>query len=339
MSDPKVGPDGAERDTRFVETVRGPVAPEALGITLPHEHLFMDLRRPRLEVNDPAILQSWGTIFLVEEAPVHAELRDVAAEGGRTLVDCTTAVMGRRADALLRASESSGVQIVCSTGIYTREFHPDNIETASVDELAAVMIRELDEGIDGSAIRAGVIKLASSTSPLEGDERKAFQAGGRAQAATGAAVTTHTSRGACLSLPGGTMGLEQLDVMEREGADPSRVIIGHADHNPQGDHHLELARRGAYVQLDHVGSAVFSSDQRRVEAVLHLFEHGLGDRVLLSHDLPRVNDFRAHGGIGRSFLLRELVPLLRKAGLGEKEIQQILVDNPRRVLTRPGPRP
>jgi phosphotriesterase-related protein len=246
--------------------------------------------------------------------------------------------MGRRADALRRASESSSVHIVCSTGIYTREFHPDNIETASVDELATIMIRELDEGIDGSTIRAGVIKLASSTSPLEGGELKAFQAGGRAQAATGAAVTTHTSRGACLSLPGGTMGLEQLDVMEREGADPSRVIIGHSDHNPQGDHHLELARRGAYVQFDHVGSVEFSSDQRRIEAVLHLFGHGLGDRVLLSHDLPRVKDFRANGGIGRGFVLREFVPRLRKAGLGDKEIQQIFVENPRRVLTRPGPR-
>ena len=124
--------------------------------------------------------------------------------------------MGRRADLLRTVSETSGVHIVCVTGIYTREFHPANVATASIDDLAAEMVRELDEGIAGSGIRAGAIKLASSVSPLAGDERKAFQAGGRAHFASGAAITTHTSPGPALSLPGGTMGQSSLTFSKRK---------------------------------------------------------------------------------------------------------------------------
>ena len=174
-------------------------------------------------------------------------------------------------------------------------------------------------------------------SATKATNRKAIQAGGLAQRVTGAAITTHTSRGACFSGPG-TMGMEQLDVIEGEGGDASRVIIGHCDHNPQGDHHLELARRGAYVQVDHVGSQIFSSDQRRAEAVVHLFEHGLRIGCRPQEDLPRVKDFRANGGQGRSFLFREFVPLLRTYGLGDGEIRQLIVGNPRRVYGRSGPR-
>jgi phosphotriesterase-related protein len=298
----------------------------------------MDLRSPRLDPDDPELRQAFADIVLDDPSAVLFELRDVAAAGGRTIVEVSTASMGRRPDALRAASVASGVHIVCATGIYTREFHPPTIATASIDELAAEMIREIDHGIAGTGIRAGVIKLASSVSPLACGERKAFQAGGRAQVATGAAITTHTSPGPAFALPGGTMGLEQLDILEGEGVDPARVIIGHCDLNPQPDHHLALARRGAYVQLDHVGSSRFSSDERRVEAVLSLFEHGHGDRVLLSHDLARPTDDRARGGLGRAFALRELVPRLQQAGLGDRELQLVLVENPARVLTRPGPR-
>jgi predicted metal-dependent phosphotriesterase family hydrolase len=320
-----------------VETVRGPVAPADLGVTLTHEHLFMNLSAPRLDPADEHTRPGWREIVLDDLNAMLRELADISAAGGAAVLEASTAGMGRRPDLLRAVSETSGVHIICVTGIYTREFHPANIATALVEELAAEMVGELNVGIDGSGIRAGAIKLASSVSPLAGDERKAFQAGGRAHVATGTAITTHTSPWPALSLPGGTMGLEQLDLLEAEGVDPTRVIIGHCDLNPQPDHHLALARRGAYVQYDHIGSARFSSDDLRIAAILQLFEHGHGDRVLLSHDLARPSGNRARGGIGRAFALRELVPRLRAAGLGDAELRQILVENPARVLARPGP--
>lgn len=323
-------------ETRYVETVRGPVAPESLGVTLPHEHLFADLRTPLWPV-EQQLLDVYLTIHQLEEEPIHEELRDIYAEGVRTLVDCTTETMGRRADALKRASEVTGVNVVCATGIYINDFHPRNIETASVDELAEVMIRELEQGIGETGIRPGVIKLASSTSPLRDGEMKAFQAGGKAAAATGTPITTHSSRGACLSGPG-TMGLEQLDVFEAAGVDPSHVIIGHNDHNTQLDHHLDLARRGAFIQIDHLGAVHFCPEERRAQAVADLFERGHGDKVLLSHDIARVTDYRANGGRGRGYLMREFVPLLRTFGLSEKELNQVLVENPARALTKFAPR-
>jgi phosphotriesterase-related protein len=328
----------AESRATFVETVRGPIPPADLGITLTHEHLFMDLSAPRLDPAEEHTRPGWGEIVLNDPDAMLQELADISAAGGRAVLEASTAGMGRQPDLLRRLSETSGVHVVCVTGIYTREFHPANIAPTSIDELAAEMVRELDAGIGDHGIRAGAIKLASSVSPLAGDERRAFQAGGRVQVATGAAITTHTSPGPALSLPGGSMGYVQLDLLEAEGVDPARVIIGHCDLKPQPDHHVELARRGAYVQYDHIGSARFSSDDRRIEAILTMFEQGHGDRVLLSHDLARPSDARARGGIGRAFALREFVPRLRAAGLGDAELQLILVENPARVLARPGPR-
>src|SRR5262249_14667243 len=224
---------------------------------------FMDLSAPRLDPADEHTRPGWSDLMLNDPDAMLQELADISAAGGRAVLEASTAGMGRRPDLLRRISEASDVHVICVTGIYTREFHPANIATASIDELAADMVRELEDGIAGTGIRAGAIKLASSVSPLAGDERKAFQAGGPAQGATGAAITTHTSPGPALSLPGGSMGHEQLDLLEAEGVDPERVIIGHCDLNPQPDHHVELARRGAYVQYDHIGSARFSSDDRR----------------------------------------------------------------------------
>jgi predicted metal-dependent phosphotriesterase family hydrolase len=322
----------------YVETVLGPIAPDALGPTVTHEHLFSDLRSP--ETDDAAIRQEYSDVMLNNAEQALVEMGSVYAAGGRTIVEVTTANMGRRADQLREISSASGVQIVCATGFYVREWHSARVTEASVDELAAQMIGELNVGIAETGIRAGVIKIASSSSPLEGSELTCFRAAARAELATGVALTTHNpSTAEDVRRPTPGMGMEQLDLFEEEGVAPSRVILGHCDLNPDLDLHLALARRGAYVQYDHVGGDRFCTDRRRAELVLGFFAAGLGDHLVLAHDFGREKYFRSRGGPGYDATLRDFVPLLRQVGLGDHEIHTLLVENPRRVLPRHGPRP
>ena len=318
-----------------VQTVLDSVAAADLGVTLPHEHLFLDLRSPRLELDDPPLRERLSVARMADLDGVIGELADLWAAGGRTVVELTTVGMGRDVHQLQAAAHASRVHLVCATGFYAQEFHPEYVATASIEQLADEMVRELTTGIDRTTVRAGVIKLGSSCYPLTGNELKCFVAGAIAQTRTGVAITTHTSAKVSRALACGTMGFEQLDVFERFGVDPTRVIIGHTDANPNPASQVELARRGAYVEIDGIGSGRNCTDQDRARLVANLFEHGLGDRVLLSHDLARTTSFRSRGGGGYSYLLREFCPLLREVGLSDHDLQTLLVANPARVLGVP----
>lgn len=319
-------------DTRHVQTVLGEVPTAEIGVTLPHEHMFLDLRSPRLEFEDPALLERLSVARMDDFEGIISDLDDFWREGGRTIVELTTPGMGRDVASLTRAAKASRIHVVCATGFYAQEFHPDVVDTESVEELTERMVVELTVGVDGSQVRAGIIKLGSSCFPLTGAELKCFLAGARAQVRTGVAITTHTSAKVAQALASGTMGFEQLDVFERSGVDPKRVIIGHTDSNPKTDSHLALARRGAYVEIDGIGSGRNCTDEDRAKFVANLFEHGHGNRVLLSQDLARTTSFRSRGGGGYSYLLRKFVPLLRRVGLGDPEIHGVLVTNPADAL-------
>lgn len=320
------------RDSPRIQTVLGEVAAGALGVTLPHEHMFLDLRSPRLELDDPQLVARLSLALMDDVEGVVRELHDLWREGGRAIVELTTLGMGRDIHSLVAAAKAAPVHIICATGFYAQEFHPDVVFTESAEQLAERMISDLVVGIDGTSARAGVIKLGSSCFPLTGNELKCFVAGAKAQTATGVAITTHTSAKVAHALTSGTMGFDQLDLFERMGVPPDRVIIGHADLNPKPEGHVALARRGAYVEIDGIGSGRNCSDGDRAKLVANLFERGFGDRVLLSHDLARTSSFRGAGGGGYGYLLREFCRMLRSVGLSDADIQRAVVTNPARVL-------
>ncbi|HEY3368765.1 MAG TPA: phosphotriesterase-related protein [Symbiobacteriaceae bacterium] len=300
----------------WIETVLGPIPADQWGTTLCHEHLCVDLSGPKADAD----------AALTDEALVTAEAADLVAAGGRGLIEVTCIGMGRNPAALRRVAAATGIHVVCATGFYYGRFLPDYVQSASVESLADRFELELRDGIpESGGVRAGVIaEIGTSRDQVLDAEAKVFRAAALAQRRTGAAITTHASLG--------TMALQQLDMLERAGADLTRVAIGHQDLNGDLAVHAEIVRRGAYVQYDTVGKTRYRSDEERVRLVLEMADRGLAHRLMLSCDISRPSYLRRSGGYGYAYLLTDFLPALRSAGLDEATLDAMLVENPRRLL-------
>lgn len=298
-----------------VTTVRGPVAATDLGVTLPHEHLFVDLLR-----------EYRGTGLLADETLAVDELRRFREAGGGTLVDCTSEGLGRRPDALRRVSEATGVHVVMGSGHYRRPYLDEaRIDGSSVDRLADEIVRDLEVGVDGTDVRAGIIGEVGCDRAISAVEERAFRAAARAHRRTGATITTHAARW--------PVGEAQLDLLAEEGVDPGRVIVGHCDMVPDPAYHLRLARRGAWVQFDTVQGLHELDTARRLEWIARLADAGHEGRLLLSHDVCLTTDLAAYGGPGYAYLLTGFRARMAAYGLPDDLVRRLMTDNPRRALT------
>ncbi len=298
-----------------VMTVLGRVAPETLGMTLPHEHLFIDLLR-----------EYRGNGLLHDEALAIEEVRRFGEAGGTTIVDCTSEGLGRQPEALRRVSRATGVAIVMGSGHYRRPYLDEaRVDRESVDELAAGIVRDITEGVGDSGIRAGIIGEIGCDRHIGALEERVFRAAARAHRQTGLTITTHAARW--------PVGEAQLDLLAEEGVDPGRVIIGHCDMVPDPAYHPRLARRGAWVQFDTVQGANDWDTQRRLGWIRALFDAGLETRLLLSQDVCLSTDLAASGGPGYAYLLTGFRDHLRSAGFPDAAITRLFRDNPRRALT------
>jgi phosphotriesterase-related protein len=258
------------------------------------------------------------------------ELMHFRKAGGTTLVDTTLPAIKRDPEGLRSISERTGVQIVMGCGWYREPYYPaeDAIDRTSVEELAGRLVREIEAGVGDPPIRPGIIgEIGCHKAWMSAQEERVHRAAAGAQKATGLAITTHA-----MASP---IGLRQLDIFEAEGVDPARVVIGHADSYPFREYHREIVRRGAYVQFDKVGDphAFFLPEERLVRSVCDLVEAGYLKQILLSHDICFRSHLKYMGGHGYDYLLTRFVPTLLEAGLRQQEIDTILQDNPRRMLT------
>ena len=298
-----------------IHTVCGLVAPEALGRTLMHEHLLCDLYRVTGSLDH----------LLNDEALACDELAELTSAGGNALVECTTLDLGRDPEGLRRISERTGVHIVMGAGWYRQPYYPPEIDRTATDELAAVLTKELTEGVGGSGICAGIIgEIGTDLDYASAQEERVLRAAARAQKATGAPLTTHASM-----YP---VGLAQLRILEDEGVDPGRVIIGHCDTYLDLDYHLSILDAGAYVQFDTVGRNHMNPDDRRAEALIELLQRGWRERLLLSSDRCFRSDLSAFGGVGYGYVFTCFLRRLRSLGVAAADIEVLTVDNPRRVL-------
>jgi predicted metal-dependent phosphotriesterase family hydrolase len=299
----------------YVMTVTGPVPATDLGVTLPHEHLLIDLTRQIIiggRLNDLKLLKQ--------------ELNAFTEIGGRTLVDCTTDPIGRDPLGLRELSEATGVNIIMGSGLYREPYiSREWIDAHDADELAEQLVGEIDHGVGSTGIRPGVIGEIGSERTITALEERVLRAVARAQRQTGLTITTHTARW--------PNGLKQLAIMQAEGVDPHRVIIGHCDTVPSMDYHAAIAKQGAYVQFDTIRGDNAYDTERRVEYVLSLVRQGHLQQILLSHDVCIRSHLRASGGTGYTYVPTGFADELRKRGLTDDDIHQLLVENPRRALT------
>lgn len=308
-----------------VMTVSGPMPPDGLGFTLPHEHTGIALwhiegRADYWELRpDPDLL--------IEE------LTDFRRRGGGTLVDLTLDGVGRDPRRLRSLASASGVNIVMGCGWYRGSYYPAEalIDRRSVDDLAAEIVREFADGVGTTGIRPGIIGEIGTDKPwLSAQEERVHRAAARAAKQTGMAITTHGIQS--------PVGLAQLRVFEEEGVDPGRVVIGHADSYHDLDHYLAVLARGANLQFDFLGhrfGVEEAIEPRLVETIVELLERGFGDQLLLSQDVCHDRQLKANGGFGYVYLQQHFLPTLRTAAVAEAEIRQMTVTNPSRILTIP----
>lgn len=311
-----------------VQTVLGPVDPAVLGFVLPHEHTAITLWQ---------IPGRWDYWELTAEEPViTAELGRFRDAGGTTLADLTLPGVGRDPAWLVRLAQTTGLHLVMGGGWYRGAYYPAEalIDRRSVDDLADELVREAEDGIavDGISdpVRPGILGEIGTDKPwLSALEERVHRAVARASRRTGLAITTH----AVMS----DVGLAQLDAFEAEGADPGRVVIGHADSYPVLDHYLEIIRRGANVEFDFLGMSFTPMERhgeaRIIDLLLELLSRGHADRVLLSQDVCHNSQLRHYEGNGYTYLQDAFLPRLRSRGVAEAEIQQLTIRNPRRLLT------
>ena len=308
-----------------VMTVSGPIPPDKLGFTLPHEHTGISLWH---------IANRWDYWELTpDDDIIIEELRDYRRRGGGTLVDLTLPGIGRDPDRLRRLASSSGVNIVMGTGWYREAYYPAEalIDRRSVDDLAAEMVDELEHGVGAGGIRPGIIGEIGTDKPwVSAREERVHRAAARAARQTGMAITTHGVQSA--------VGLAQLRIFTEEGVDPARVVIGHADSYHNLDFYLSVIAAGANLQFDFLGqrfNAEEALEPRLVETIVELLERGFADQLLLSQDVCHNRQLKANGGFGYVYLQQHFLPTLRTAAVGEGEIRQMTIDNPARILSIP----
>ncbi len=306
-----------------VMTVSGPIPPEKVGFTLPHEHTGISLWH---------IPDRWDYWELTpDELTISDELRDFRRRGGATIVDLTPPGTGRDPERLRRLSSRTGLNLVMGTGWYRESYYPAEalIDRRSVTQLANEMTAEFQDGVADTGIRPGIIGEIGTDKPwVSAQEERVHRAAARCALSTGMAITTH----GVLS----PVGLAQLRIFVEEGVDPTRVVIGHADSYPVLDHYLAVLDQGANLEFDFIGHRFASeeaAEPRLVELIVELLERGYGAQLLLSQDVCHNSQLKANGGFGFTYLQQHFLPTLRTAAVGEGEIGRMTVDNPRRILT------
>lgn len=303
-----------------IQTVLGPIEPADLGVTLMHEHTLVDA-------------WEWGGRLgydstVDDEELLVEELAFYRDAGGSALVDVTPIGLRRDPSGMRRLAEATGLHIIMGCGWYRERVYPAYIHELSTNALADLLVKELEEGVEGG-IRPGIIgEIGTERFHVTPAEEKVFRASARAQRATGATVTTHTTHF-------GDLAHEQMDILMEEGVPPERIVIGHLGERRGVKGELAIAERGVYVEIDHVGRAASAGTQpewRRARNVAELVQAGYLERVLISMDICANSLLHWNGGHGFDYILTTFVPLLREEGLTEEQIRTILVDNPIRVL-------
>ncbi|MGX4668381.1 phosphotriesterase family protein [Cerasibacillus sp. JNUCC 74] len=300
-----------------VRTVLGDIEPTLLGTTYSHEHLW---------TNPPATQKDRDLELTDYEASV-SELWRFKRAGGDALVDATTLDYGRDASKLVQMSLETGVHVIATSGFNKHIYFPKWVEALSIEEIAEKLIRDVTIGMDGTKAKAGFLKAGSWNQMIHPLEEKVTRSVARAQLETGAPIWLHTEAG--------TMGMEMLDILEDEGVDLTKVVVGHSDRNADPYYHLQLVRRGAYVQFDGSSKIKYYPDSIRVSLIKNLLENGFINHLLISGDMGRKTYLHAYGGgPGFEYILKKLIPRLLDEGLTQKEIDTIFIDNPSRWLAQ-----
>jgi phosphotriesterase-related protein len=336
----------------FAETVTGRVPASELGATLMHEHILCDLRplgarddgtawppitmENRFEV-DYFQNRHPPNMWLDDDAAAARDLAALKAAGGGTLVELTVGGIAPQPGRLAALSAQTGVHLVAGAGWDVDAYLDDTLRAADEDALADAIRAQLRDAAWGSAVRCGIIGEIGCTWPLADVERRMLCAAARAQREMGAAITVHPGRHP-------DAPAEIAGILAAAGAEPSRTVIGHMDRTVfDGARLLALLHRGFVLEWDFFGIETsqywmadedleLPTDAMRIDTIYDLMQRGFREQVAISHDICTRTRLLAWGGHGYRHILAHVVPMMRRRGWADREVEQVLVATPARLL-------
>jgi phosphotriesterase-related protein len=324
-----------------VQTVTGPVDVDQLGTTLIHEHL---------RNADEAVHNQWPSAGAAKEDPPHEvapgedyeiavrEAKAAVELGIKTIGEPTAMFLGRDVEFMRRVSEETGLQMIPCTGIYTYDYLPQFFLNRDPDQIADLFVHDIEEGIQGTEIKAAFIKCAADEPGVNENIEKVHRAAARASVRTGAPIMAH-------SRPASNTGPRQVQIFEEEGVDPNKVQLAHTGDSDDLDYIEGLLERGVWIGLDRYGLELFLPYERRQATAKALLERGYADRMFLSADsVATIDWFPANvieqlitAGAAKEWTIRmvpeRVLPELREWGMTEEQERTMMVENPVRWLT------
>ena len=335
-----------------VNSVLGELSRDELGITTPHEHIFIDIsaffeERKLWDIEDPVTepvkMEHLGqlnrdpyalkdNLSMEDYETQKREILRFKRAGGQTMVDATMPGIGRDPEALARISRETGLNVIMGTGYYVSSTHPEKLSSMTEEEIAEEMVRELTVGVDG--VKAGVIGEIGISELFNDAERRVLRAAAIAPKKTGAGVLVHIN-------PWTTNGLESCDILLSAGVAPERIAISHIDVEDREDYVLAMLKQGVYVEFDnfgkeyfvekdarHDGYGCFVRDTERIEFMKKLIAMGYVDQLLVSCDVCLKTCLRTYGGWGYDHVLLNVVPIMKEFGISDEDIDKMLRKNP-----------
>jgi phosphotriesterase-related protein len=324
-----------------VQTVTGTLDADQLGVTLIHEHL---------RNSDEAVHNQWPSAGAVKEDPPYEvpaeevfeiavrEAEAAVALGINTIGEPTAMFLGRDVEFMRGVSEETGLQVIPCTGIYTYDFLPQFFVNRDPDQIADLFVQDIEEGIQGTEIKAAFIKCAADEPGVNENIEKVHRAAARASVRTGAPIMAH-------SRPASNTGPRQIEIFLEEGVDPSKVQIAHTGDTDDLDYIEGLLEKGVWIGLDRYGLEIFLPYEKRQQTAKALLERGYADRIFLSADSVATTDWfppnlieqLLAAGAAKDWTIRlvpeKVLPELREWGMTEEQERTIMIENPVRWLT------
>jgi len=306
----------------FVITVTGEIRPDQMGVTLSHEHVLVDFIGAGL--SEPPRYNADDAFEII--LPYIQEIKNL---GVSTFVECTPKYLGRDPLLLKRLSEETGIRFITNTGFYGavgNKFIPEPVLNMPAEAISAFWIAEFQQGINGTGIRPGFIKIGVERGELSDFHRTLVKAAAQAHKATGLTIKSHTGK----AIP----AFQQLEILRNEGVKADAFIWTHAHNEKDLEKHVEAAKMGAWISLD----GFWGGSEKTVELtemVVNLKRHNCLHRILLSQDAgwydpdkPAGENYQAH-----TPLFKELIPALNEAGITDADLNTILAKNPGKAFT------
>jgi phosphotriesterase-related protein len=317
-----------------INSVCGKVKADSLGRTLMHEHLLVGVPGWETHTTIQAMSRPDMISLMVDR------LAEAVDAGFQSMVDPCPSDMGRDVELMREVADASGMTMICATGLYTEGLGASSywglkarFGADVANELSEVMIREIEEGVGSSGVQAGIIKVASGPGPLTDYEKTVFTAAAKASNATDVPITTHTFH---------TEGLEQVAFLGELGVSPEKIIVGHSCGNGELQYHLNIIDSGAYVGFDQFGMTAIRSDEERIDAMMAIVGAVDTGKIIVSHDMvicQRGKLFSGErqemGNVTPLHFTRKVAPKLLAAGMTQKQLDEILIENPRRYFIGP----